>query len=309
MYVANTATKTNRNFASSFLRVPFPTKFSFWSRNIRPLLYETYQIKQNVTNNFLCATIFEDFPRQFNEDAHYVFQSVAERVQEGDIEGITNITDEYATLMLKAWKKHCEAYDLVWEYTPNSVVSCRVISSAFLFRTNDTFPQIEWGSNVSTSSPSFAQYWNLYWDSKPSVEMINWVHITVDEKWILKKKDTGDVVFTSPEYHPNHHIWKFGRTFSKDPVKNTSWKIIDFNDCVRERIYNVLMKEQEHEYGKESSKKDVERDTQNEGFHLAFTTLFTNSERKQDKQKLPNARKLVDEWNLDTVAVWKHTCV
>jgi len=121
-----------------------------------------------------------------------------------------------------------------------------------------------------------------------------------------KKKDTGDVVFTSPEHHPNHHIWKFGRTFSKDPVKNTSWKIIDFNDCVRERIYNVLMKEQEHEYGKESSKKDVERDTQNEGFHLAFTTLF---ERKQDKQKLPNARKLVDEWNLDTVVVWKHTCV
>jgi len=60
------------------------------------------------------------------------------------------------------------------------------------------------------------------------------------------------------------------------------------------------MKEQEHEYGKESSKKDVERHARKEDFTITG---------KQDKQKLPNARKLVDEWNLDTVVVWKHTCV
>jgi len=254
-------------------------------------------------NKFLCRTILEEYPTdpEFTKDVRYVFQSVADRVQEGDIESITGLTDQYATLMLQAWKKHCEVYNLVWEYTPNSVNFCSIISSAFLFHSNnDKIPQIEWGAKVLTSSPSLAEYLNFLTDSKASLEVIHWVHIIVNETFLLKKKDTGAVVFTSPE-HSNHHIWKFGRTFSKDPDHNSTWKIIDFNNCVRERMYNVLLKEQEHEQRKEYS-KDVEDERDEEIFR-------TFDGRQLAIDKFPNARKLIDEWNLDTVTVWKHTCV
>jgi len=202
---------------------------------------------------------------------------------------MTSVTSELATLYLKAWKKHCEIYDLVWEYSPVSIMNINCVSSAVLIHGPKQPPQIDWTGNVATGMPSPFLLWNAPGDSSLSVEVINWIHFTVEEKWVLKQRNTNSIVFTSPN-HANHHVWKFGRTFSySQDNSNTKWKILDFDDGVRTRVYKVLTENTKTEE-KEEKEKDKEK------------------EKKEELTKI-DAKKLIDVWKLDPIFVWQHTCV
>jgi len=243
MFCSKTTTSQQtdkKTFETAFKNVPFPVRYGFWSQDLKPYLF---QISHLSLIPFLPTSLVSGLKipnvNSMVKDSEYAFKSLSDRFSEHDIDAILPFVSDWVGLLLQCWRRHCEENDLTWELKSQYIVNSTGLGRAFLAVTQDA-DRATLSTNVLNTGKS-NMFRELLKARNPGATLyaVYWVHLTVEELWILRKKSTREQVFTSPEHHPNHHIWKFGTIIPEDGDSPLKWQLLDLDDQVRKRIYGI----------------------------------------------------------------------
>lgn len=139
-----------------------------------------------------------------------------------------------AGTLLTSWDEHCKREKLTWTISEPRIQNVIGMSEKFFClaeaaKTNKAF--LDALVLREPNSSNFAPRFVAQMHSDTELFGVYWIHFTVKERWILKDTTTGQQLFTSPEHHSNHHLWKL---FT--PIPNIDWRVIDIDNQVRTRL-------------------------------------------------------------------------
>jgi len=151
---------------------------------------------------------------------------------------------------------------------------------------------------VNSPLSSLVDVWSVMRQKDKSVlfvDVVYWIHFAVEEDWELVHSGTGKVLYSSPNTHPNHHLWKFAKRFPLNPAAASfdqdndlfKWQLIDFDDHVRTRLMALLLNTQ----------------------HTTPREVRTSSIIEEEEREERAAHELIEHWKLDEATVWRLLCV
>eukprot|EP01127_Copromyxa_protea_P020750 TRINITY_DN6971_c0_g1_i1.p1 TRINITY_DN6971_c0_g1~~TRINITY_DN6971_c0_g1_i1.p1 ORF type:complete len:268 (-),score=46.83 TRINITY_DN6971_c0_g1_i1:820-1623(-) len=242
------ATRTQRPYVRACSSVPpdslnkfhFDTpNYGFWSQGyqIKNYLLKDFEVSyMPLLTPFLGGLWKRHIPSiaEMPKEAEFAYMSMAERFADGKIDSMATNTSPLVGTLLKSWESHCKEHNLHWKLEVKEVLNSVGLRCALLAEPTS----LEEALQVNHSH-IFRELRKAYQNPTGELHAVYWVHFAVNEEWKLYDSKN-KLVFTSPELHANHHLWKFSTTI---PLSNEKapleWKVVDMDNQVRTRLQKL----------------------------------------------------------------------